>query len=316
MKKKGLLGCSFPVVIILFIVVFAVLILGLFTGPIGNNLFHLPKWLVVSQPQVQLPSEPIFHILGFPVTNTIVSAWFTIIVLVLFFWLATRKSRLIPGRLQALVEAVLGWLLDLCKTVAGEKNGRRFFPVIATIFLFVLTNSWLGLLPFFGSIIVHTPEADVPLFRNASTDANLPLALAIVSFCFVEYYGFKTLGFPYIKKFFNFGGFFHNAGLVIRGKIKSGFGGMVLGIVNAFIGFIELLSELIRLVSFTFRLFGNMTAGEILLVLIMFLIPWLVVPVFYGLELLIGVIQAFIFSGLTLVFVTMATTSHSEEHSE
>jgi F-type H+-transporting ATPase subunit a len=100
-----------------------------------------------------------------------------------------RKSRLIPGRLQSLFESVLGWLLNLCESAAGEKNGRRFFPVVATIFLFVLMNSWLSLLPFFNAIIVHTPEGDVPLFRGASTDANLTLALALVSFIFVTYFG-------------------------------------------------------------------------------------------------------------------------------
>jgi F-type H+-transporting ATPase subunit a len=314
MGKKKLLGCSFPVFILIFVLIFGLVIIGLITGPIGKNALHLPSWLIVQQPEPSLPAETIFHILGFPITNTIMTGWLTIIVLVIFFWLAMRKSRLIPGRLQAMAEFVLEWLLDLCKTVAGDRNGRRFFPVIATIFLFVITNSWLGLLPFFNAILVHTPEGSFPLFRNASTDVNLPLAIALVSFFFVVYFGFQSLGIGYLKQFFNFSGFIEGFKLIFKGKVGSGIGAIVLGFVNFFIGLIEFLSLLIRNISFTFRLFGNMTAGEILLLLIMFLIPWVVVDVFYVLEILIGLIQAFIFSGLTLVFVTMAVMPHEGEH--
>jgi F-type H+-transporting ATPase subunit a len=316
-QKRGCLGCSFPVFIIILVIAIALLLIGFISGPIGSNLFpniELPSWITISQPEPELPAEAVFHIGSFAVTNTIIASWLTIIFLVLFFWLVARKSKLIPGRLQALIELVLGWLLNLCESVAGEENGRKFFPVVSTIFLYVLLNAWLSLLPFFNAIIVHTHEGEIPLFRGASTDANLPLALAIVSFIFVTYFGFKTLGFRFVESFFNFRPLGHNLKDVFRGKVKSGLGGLFLSIINLFVGFIEFIAYMIRLVSFTFRLFGNMTAGEILLAIVMFLIPYLIVPVFYGLELIIGVIQAFIFGGLTLVFATMAITPHSEEH--
>ncbi len=111
----------------------------------------------------------------------------------------------------------------------------------------------------------------------------------------------------------NFGNFFRSTGHIFRGRIKAGISGVFTGVIDIFIGFLELMSELIRLISFTFRLFGNMTAGEILIVVAAFLIPLGVDWVVYGLELLIGFIQALVFSGLTLAFVTMAVASHEEE---
>jgi F-type H+-transporting ATPase subunit a len=144
----------------------------------------------------------------------------------------------------------------------------------------------------------------------------VPLAIALVSFVFVEYWGFRAHGFRYLKKFFSFGTLGKSLKLIFTGK-KSGFGMLFNGIIDVFIGFIEGISELIRIVSFTFRLFGNMTAGEILIGSIMFLIPWVVTDIFYGLELFVGVIQALIFASLTLIFVVMAVAPHGgEEHAE
>jgi F-type H+-transporting ATPase subunit a len=314
MKKKGCLGCSFPM-LILVIVVVGLIFVGLLAGPIGKSFgVTMPSWMTVHQPHIQLPAEPVFTILGFPVTNTILATCFTILVLVLFAWAATRSSKLIPGRLQALWESIIGWLFDFCVSVAGETNGRKFFPLVATIFLMVISNAWLGLLPIFGTITIHTHEGEMALLRAANTDINLPLAMALVSFCFVEFYGLKTFGFKYLSKFFNFGPLFHSFGLIFRGDISGGFGGLITGFINVFVGLIELVSELARIISLTLRLFGNMTAGEILLLIITFLVPFIIVDVFYGLELLIGFVQAFIFSGLTLVFLTMAVTAHEAEH--
>jgi len=222
--------------------------------------------------------------------------------------------RLIPSRLQALLEFILGALLSFCQSVAGEHNGRRFFPVVATIFLFVAFNAWLGLLPGFGSILVHSHGHEMHLLRPANTDINMPLALALASFVFVEFFGLRTLGIRYLGKFFNVGGFLGGVGLLMRGKLKAGLSGLFTGIINIFIGLVEMLSEFIRIMSFTFRLFGNMTAGEILLLMATFLIPFLFALPFYGLELLVGFVQALIFAGLTLIFLTVAVASHGGEH--
>lgn len=316
MPKKGLLGCSFPLAIGIIAVVLVLLVVGFISGPLGKSIFGdvgLPDWLGVSQPHPELPAEVVFHLFGFPITNSVIGAWLTIIVLVGFSFLVSRRLRLVPGRLQAFLEFIVGALLSFCQSVAGEKNGRRFFPIVATIFLFVIFNAWLSLLPGFGSILVHTAEGEAHLLRGANTDINVPLALALVSFVFVEYFGFKALGIRYGSKFLNIGQFAGGLKLLFKGDFKGGLNGIFLGVINMFIGIVETLSEFIRIISFTFRLFGNMTAGEILLLMITFLIPFVVSVVFYGLELIVGFVQALIFGGLTLIFLTLAVASHGHE---
>jgi F-type H+-transporting ATPase subunit a len=312
--KRRVLGCSFPVFIVVLVVFLGLFVVGFLAGPLGKEMvgdLGLPEWLSVSKPHPELPAEEVFHIFGFPITNSIIAAWVTIIVLVGFSYAVTRRMRLIPGRLQAAFEFLLGWLYDLCQSVAGEENGRRFFPIVTTIFLFVGFNAWLGLLPGYGSIIAHTAGHEVHLLRPANTDINMPLAFALFSFVFVVYYGLRMAGMGFIRQYFNFGPFFRSIGQLFKGKFKLI--DIFSGAITAFTGFLELLSLFIRVISLTFRLFGNMTAGEILLLIAMFLIPWLFALPFYGLELLIGFIQAIIFGGLTLIFLTLAVASHGEE---
>ena len=318
MPKKRLLGCSFPVFIGIGIFFLVLFIVSIISGPIGKNQLGLPTWLVdiVNKPRPELPAEGVFHLLGFPITNSIIATWITMAFLVSFCFAATRKMTLVPGRQQSLLEFVIEALLNFCRSVAGEKNGRRFFPIVATIFLFVSFNAWLSLIPGYGSIIAHTTEGDVHLLRGANTDVNTPLALALISFFFVEIIGFSTLGIDYGKKFVNIGGLVQSVRLLSQGKIKEALSSLIFGIINIFVGLIELVTEILRIVSLTLRLFGNMTAGEILLLLAGFLMPWLFALPFYGLELLVGFVQALIFAALTLIFLTVAVASHGEHKEE
>jgi F-type H+-transporting ATPase subunit a len=316
--KRGCLGCSFPVIVGLLIVFLALFVVGFIVGPIGSSMLGdlgLPSWLSVPRPDPKLPAEVVFHIFGFPIANSVIAAWVTIVVLVGISYAATRKVKLIPSRLQAFLESILGWLYDFCKEVAGEENGRRFFPIVTTIFLFVIANAWLGLVPGYGSIHVIGAEGEhVHLLRPANTDINVPLAIALMSFIFVEYFGIRSLGgLRYLSKFVNVGGFFRGMRQLFSGKPKAGMSEMFTGVISIFVGMLEALSEFIRIVSFTFRLFGNMTAGEILLLIVMFLVPWVVALPFYGLEILVGFVQALIFGGLTLVFLTIAVAPHGAE---
>jgi len=315
--KRGCLGCSFPLLVGILLIFLALFVVGFASGPLGKSLLGdlgLPSWLSVPRPEPKLPAEEVFHLFGFPITNTIVAAWLTIIVLVGFSYAVTRRIRLIPSRLQSAFEFLLGWLYNLCQDVAGEENGRRFFPIVTTIFLFVITNAWLSLLPGFGSITVTTAAGEhVHLLRGANTDINMPLALALMSFVFVEYFGLRSRGFRYLGKFINVGQFFRSLGQLVRGRLRAGISGLFTGFIDIFVGFLEIMSELVRIVSFTFRLFGNMTAGEILLLIAMFLVPWIFALPFYGLELLVGFVQALIFGGLTLVFATIAVAHHGAE---
>jgi F-type H+-transporting ATPase subunit a len=313
-RKRGCLGCSLPVLIVIIVVAVAIALLGFLAGPIGSKLIGEMKWLSwmsVGAPEPHLPAPELFHIFGLPVTNTIIAGWITVVFLVVLSWAVTRRMKLIPGRLQAAFEFMLGWIFDLCKSIAGEENGRKFFPVICTIFLFVLFNAWLSLIPGFGSIELIINGHEQELIRGANTDINTPMAIALISFVFVLYYGLRTLGMSFFRQYFNFGPVFRSIGGVFKGKFNLM--GIFSGAVDIFVGLLELLSMFIRIISFTFRLFGNMTAGEILLLIAAFLVPWVMAIPFYGLEMLVGFVQALIFAGLTLVFVTMAVTPHGEE---
>ncbi|MCX6013239.1 MAG: F0F1 ATP synthase subunit A [Chloroflexi bacterium] len=316
MPKKRLLGLPFPVLLGILLLVFGLFILGLISGTIGSSLFpnlNIPDQFKPPLLKLSLPAEVVFNIGPIPITNSIIGSWITVIVLVLISFIVKRRMKKVPGRLQGIFEFLLGYLYNLCRDIAGEKRGRQFFPIIATIFLFVSFNAWLGLFPGYGAFTIVNPEGHtVPLIRAANTDINMPLAIAIASFFSVWYFGFKNIGAGYITKFFNGGLFLRSFGTVFKGKVKEGFSGVILGFINIFVGILELLSEFIRILSFTFRLFGNMLAGEILISVIMFVIPFVFAIPFYGLEMLVGFVQALIFSSLTLVFATIAT-SHGEE---
>lgn len=295
MARIGLWGR----IIIITLVLFVLLI-------IGSIFFRFPE-----MPHIELAAGGVFTIFGFPITNTMLAAWLTILVVSGVSFAATRKMKLVPKGLQNIVEALLGMFINFVDDTAGKRYGRKFFPVIATIFIFVIANAWLSLLP--GFMFIGIGEEQVPLLRGANTDINFPLALALVSFVFVEYWGIRSQGlFRYVRRFFNVRGLLRGMGQVFRGKIKSGLGALLTGIIEAFTGFIEIISELVRIISLTFRLFGNMTAGELLILMIIFLIPWVAVIPFYGLELFLGFVQALIFGGLTLVFLVIAVTPREE----
>ena len=303
------------------------MLVGLVFGAIGTAIRDKDGEPFVEQPRIHLPPQPVFpassraEFLGldhegetegeaghdinplgmgeFAITNTLISSWFVTIILILFFLLGARKRSLIPGRFQGIIESLFEGIPGFCSSVLGPEMARKSFPIVATIFFFVLFNAWLSLLPFyhFFGFKDDGGELLVEFFRSAGTDLNMSLALALVSFAFVEYWGLRTHGLGYFKKFFAWGN-------LLRGRPS--------GVIDVFVGFLEGISELVRVVSFTFRLFGNMTAGEILVVMITFLVPFVAVQFVFGLELLVGLIQAVIFASLTVVFLSVAI--RHEEH--
>jgi F-type H+-transporting ATPase subunit a len=310
-------GCATKIIVFFLVIILAFFGVGLVFGPLGASFLgiEVPSFMNVPKPHVELASEELFEVAGFPITNTLIASWLTVIVLVIVFYVCTRKMKLIPGRLQNLAEMAVEALLSFVKGAAGEKHARLLFPAVATIFIYVITNAYLALLPFFGTIVVTGQEGEfVPLFRAANTDINVPLSIAVMSFIFVEFWGMKSLGaFRYLGEFFNFGQIGRGVKELFTGKIRPAITNIALGVINLFVGLLEVFSHLIRIVSFTFRLFGNMTAGEILLLISAFLIPFIFTIPFYGLELLIGFIQALIFAGLTLVFGIIALAPMHEE---
>jgi F-type H+-transporting ATPase subunit a len=311
------LGCATRIIVLSLVIILALFVVGLIFGPLGASFLgiQVPSFMAVPKPHVELPSEAVFEIAGFPITNTLIASWLTVIVLVIVFYVCTRKMKLIPGRLQNLAEMAVEELLNFVKSAAGEKHAKLLFPAVATIFIYVITNAYLALLPFFGAIVVTGQQGTaVPLFRAANTDINVPLSIAVMSFIFVEFWGMKSLGVSrYLGEFFNFGRIGRGIRKLFTGKIRPAITDIAFGAINLFVGILEVFSHLIRVVSFTFRLFGNMTAGEILVLVSAFLIPFVFTIPFYGLELLIGFIQALIFAGLTLVFGIIAVAPTHEE---
>jgi F-type H+-transporting ATPase subunit a len=304
------------VLLFFFIPVLILFAVGFVFGPLGASFLGTkpPGIFQVPKPTVDLPAEPVCHIGHFSVTNTLIASWFTIIVLVVLSLFLTRKMQLIPGKRQAMAEAIVEGLLNFVESVAGKRHARALFPGVATIFLYVISNAYLALFPFFGSIgIIEHDGKFAPLFRAANTDVNVPLSIAIMSFIFVETWGMRALGVShYLSEFINFRQMVEGLKQLLKGKLGQGVMNIVFGFINLFVGVLEIFSHLTRMLSFTFRLFGNMTAGEILILVSSFLIPLVFTIPFYGLELLIGLIQALIFSGLTLVFGTIAVSPHEE----
>jgi F-type H+-transporting ATPase subunit a len=287
---------------VLAVGLFAMIVVSFLGSEVGSGIFGLTpvSILKVEAPKYHPAPERPFPSL--PITNTMITAWISIIVLFLMFFIGTRTMKLVPSGLQNLLELIVESAANFIEDPAGEKHGRWFFPICTTIFLFVVANAWVSLLPGFETIHVNGE----PLLRSANTDLNIPAALAVVSFIFVEYWGFKARGVSYLKTFFHFGPLWTALKLLGTGHIKAGAGGLLNGFVSFFAGLLEILSHVIRMVSFTFRLFGNMTAGMILVMIMIFLVPWVLPSLFYGMEAFFGFIQAMIFAGLTLGFACAA----------
>lgn len=248
-----------------------------------------------SGPHISLKAENLFDIGSFTVTNSLLLATLVFLGLSSAAILIKRKFSLVPGFFQNISEICMDALLGLMDTVFGDRRkSERYLPLVATIFLFILFSNWMGLMPGVGSLMFHSEEGSVPLFRAPSADLNFTLALAVITVIAVNAMGAFAIGFfSYASKFLNF-----------KNPILF------------FIGILELVSEGARMISFSFRLFGNVFAGEVLLTIIGFLIPYLVPLPFIFLEIFVGFIQALIFSMLSIVFISIATTPHEHDEHE
>ncbi len=265
-------------------------------------------------PHIAVPSDPLFNILGFPVFNTFLLTVASALIIILLFAIALRKVSIVPRRFQNLVEWFFEGVLNICVEVAGRRDGRRFFPWVMTIFLIVLIGNWWELIPgveTIGTVTHDSPACAnatglfltgsqsnciIPWVRPPSTDLNFALALAVISFVATQVYGFKLLG---------------------TGKQLGRYFTLKEGPMGLIVGLLELLLEPLRIISLSFRLFGNLFAGDVLLLVAAFLLPVVGAIPFYFLELFVGFVQAFVFAFLTLIFMTLGTTVHGhEDHQE
>ena len=242
--------------------------------------------------KVMLAPEHVGNFLGFPITNTLLMSWTVIVVLALLAFLVGGRVRMTPGRLQTLLEWMFGYVYDyITETLESRQMARRFFPLLTTTFLFIFAANMIEFIPGVGSIGFFHPSTVsgqaaefVPLFRSTNTDLNVTLALAIISFLVIEVTGVLTVGaLKYGGKFLN-----------LRSPLQF------------VIGIIEFFSELARLVAFSFRLFGNIFAGEVLIGVAIYFAPYLGPVPFMAFEVFVGFIQAAIFSLLTLFFIKIA----------
>ncbi len=276
---------------------------------------------------LQLPTlaaEPIFHIGSFPITNSYINSSLAVVAFAIFAFFLNRSAKKqregspkgIINFFESILEFVLGYIDGVTK---DRKKTMRFLPLVGGIFFFILFSNWIGLLPGIGSIGVyqmhHGAKELIPLLRPANTDLNMTLAMAVFAVIASHILGIVTIGFfKYANKFIKFGDIWH--------AVKSGSPIKILVAgIEFFVGLIEIFSEVAKMVSLSLRLFGNIFAGEVLLTVLASLIAgygaFLIPLPFMLLELIVGIVQATVFSMLTLVYLTIATTEihgHGEEH--
>ncbi|MEO1837485.1 MAG: F0F1 ATP synthase subunit A [Akkermansiaceae bacterium] len=266
-----------------------------------------------------LKAEKVFDIGPFPVTNSMIMVWIVAAILIFVAQAATRNMKLVPSGVQNFVEWLVESLFNFFSGIMGEHLAKRTFWFLGTIFILILFSNWFGLIPGVGTIgfelhgadvVTEGPDRDtfLPFFRGANADVNLTMAMAGTFFILWFYWSFTEIG---VKNFF----------LHIFAP-KGEFKGVMLGFMVALflmVGLIEMLSIAVRPIALTFRLYGNIYAGENMLETLMHKVPdflqWLPVIPFYFLELLVGLIQALVFALLCAVF-TKLMCEHHEDHDE
>lgn len=229
---------------------------------------------------ISVSSEKIFKIGDFAVTNTLLTSWLVILMITLLTSLFYKNLAKKPNKLQTLIEFFFENIYNFLKSILGENFNIKIFAFIISFFVFILFSNWLGLLPGIGSIYLREADHKVSLLRSTYSDLNMTLALAIISVIGTNLLGILNLGRRFIKKF--------------------------LGPV----GFLEIIGEFAKILSFSFRLFGNIFAGEVLLTVIGGLLAFIAPIPFLGLEIFVGFIQALIFTVLTTIFIKVALETH------
>lgn len=269
-------------------------------------------------PLPPLAAEAIFYIGSFPVTNTIINSTLTMLGFIVFAFLINRAVRYYgthkaPRGLLNFFESILETLYGYFDTVTQDRQKTiRFLPLVGTLFLFILVSNWIGLLPGIGSIgryLMHNGHVElIPMFRPANTDLNMTIAMAVVAVVVSHILGIIAIGvLKYANKFIKLGDLWHAAKSMQPMTILT-------AIIEFFVGILEIISEVAKLLSLSLRLFGNVFAGEVLLTVLAGLLPFILPLPFITLEILVGVIQATVFSMLTLVYLTVATTPVASHH--
>lgn len=249
---------------------------------------------------ISLAAERVGELWGLPITNTLITSWIVLLILVAIAVYAGSRVRMVPGRLQAFFEMIFEGAYDyMAATFENRDRARTFFPLIVTVFLFIALANMLEFTPGIGSVGFFHPSTGsgqatefTPLLRSVNTDLNMTLALTVIAVVTIEIAGVAALGFwRYASKFINFSS-------------------PILFVA----GLIELVSEVSRLVSFSFRLFGNIFAGEVLIGVVGFFVPYFLPVPLMAFEVFVGVIQGLVFAMLILFFIKLAVMDPHEAH--
>lgn len=265
--------------------------------------------------EVTLFAEPIVHLNNFTITNALFTSWIVVAVIVILSIVLRTKLKEIPGKLQNVFEIIVDGALGLCDQVTNNRAvSIKIFPIAISVFFFVLINNWFGILPLGGFGLLEHGEhgtAFIPLVRGGTADINTTLALAVMAVLGANLFGVFSIGiWKTFNKYVNLkvlGGIFT--------KIRHEPTIIIVAPITFFVGLIEIVGEFAKVASLSFRLFGNVFAGEVLLASMAALVAYIIPIPFLFLELLVGVIQALIFSILLIVYFTIASTDH-DEHEE
>jgi F-type H+-transporting ATPase subunit a len=265
--------------------------------------------------EITLYAEPIAQIGEFTITNSLITSWIAVIILAIFFVAVGKKIKSVPRGIHNIFELILEGALNLADSVTGDrKKTEKFLPITLSLFLFILVSNWLGLFPGMGTIgFIESHEGEsvfVPLFRASTADLNTTLAFSIMAIALSHIFAVTVIGGrKHFNKFINL-----NAAKSIFTEFKNDKTVIIVNPIKIFVGLLEIIGEIAKIASLSFRLFGNVFAGEVLIASMMAIIA-LVLPIpFIFMEMIVGLIQALIFAMLSLVFMTIATQDHAEEH--
>ncbi len=268
--------------------------------------------------EVTLFAEPIAHFEYLNVTNALFTSWVSVILIIILSIILRSKITSIPGKIQSVFEMIIEGALGLCDQVTNSRAlSIKIFPIAISVFFFILVNNWLGILPLGGFGIIEKGAHGnlfIPFLRGGTADINTTIALAVMAVVGANVFGILSIGiWKTFNKYVNLkalGGIFT--------KIRHEPTVIIVAPITFFVGLIEIVGEFAKIASLAFRLFGNVFAGEVLLVSMAALVAYIVPIPFLFLELLVGVIQALIFSILLVVYFTISASDHDEheEHQE
>ena len=264
---------------------------------------------------ITLFAEPIYHHSSFTITNALITSWFAVFLIIILAFFLRSKLRAIPGKLQNFFEIIVDGALGLCDQVTNDRAlSLRIFPFAISVFFFILINNWLGIIPLGGFGIIEKGEhglSFIPFLRSGTADINTTIALAVMAVLGANVFGIFSIGlWKTFNKYVNLkvlGGIFT--------KIRHEPTIIIVAPITFFVGLIEIIGEFAKIASLSFRLFGNVFAGEVLLVSMAALVAYAVPIPFLFLEILVGVIQALIFSILLVVYFTIGASDHEEHES-